>query len=1356
MNGQGQPSAVVPGDLRHLLRKMSPERRALVAKLLAESGGPAPLASPVPVRAPGENCPLSYAEQRLWFLDRLEPDSPWYNVHRAVTVRHPVRPDLLRRVYEQVVEHHEILRTTYPARDGRPRRRIAPSQSIDFEVVDLRELPEPEREFEAHRRLREDARRPFDLENGPLVRVRLLVLGEEWNIILAAFHHIVSDGRSVHNWLGQTYDLYAALRDGEPSPLPPLPIQYADYALWQRSEDQARLLEPQLDYWKQRLAGAPPFLALPADRPRPRSQSYQGDQLPLRLPADLGQQLRALGRGENATLYMMLLAAWTVLLARYSGQTDVLVGSPVANRDRPEFEHLIGCFINTVVLRVDLSGDPTFRELLHRVREAVLEALANKDLPFEKLVDELRPERVLSHQPIFQVMLNLQEYRSGELQSGDDYSSIDLHNGTSVFDLMLSLTETGAGLEGFLEYNTDLFDEATIVRHWDHLSVLLDAIIADPDQPISRLPLLRAAERTAILQGWNQTGKDYPATTIHALVEEQAARTPGAVAIVHQGRAWSYAELNRRANRIAHSLRQRGVERESLAGISMNRGPEMVAAILGILKAGAAYVPLDPRYPPARLATMIADSRMQVLLGAPDLEAGLAEYAGDVTFLDVTLLDREGASDENPAEAAAPGSLAYVIYTSGSTGRPKGVAIEHRSVVNLVCWARETFPAELWRGVLAGTSISFDISVFEFFAPLVAGGAIVLAEDVREIPEASGGVEITLVSTVPSAMAALVDGRRIPASARAVVLAGEKLSTPLVDRIYNETSIREVYDLYGSTETTVHSTLTLRERAAPANVGRPLANTRIYVLDEHGQPVPPGVRGEAWIGGAGVARGYLHQPGLTAERFLSDPFAARAGARMYRTGDVARHRADGTLEILGRRDNQVKVRGFRIEIEEVEAAIREHPGVRECGVIVSEPIEGDRRLAGFFETNGAAVATSEEVRRFLSARLPDYMVPATLIALDELPRTASGKIDRNALEPPLTPPRADHGGPVAPRDALEAQFVRMWERVLNVHPVGITDNFFDLGGHSLLAVALFAELEKVMGRRLPLATLFEAPTPAELARVVRTEGWSPPWKSLVAIHPGGSRPPLYCIHADGGEVLFYQDLAHHLGPDQPVFGLQSPGLDGETEPLDSVEEIAAHYLSVIRTLEPKGPYHLAGFCLGAYIAHEMARQLQEQGEEVPVLGVFNTDGGWKTVDSWFDGLAMHRRYLRKTSLREKAAYVAFRLRYRLGRATILGGHGFSALLRRFGRTPSLSLRQLHLRRANLRAVDRFSPGVYRGRLIYFQGKAEPNRTPEQFWEPLVTGGIETHVVEGKGIDVLLEPGVRQVAERLGKLLGQPR
>jgi amino acid adenylation domain-containing protein len=1048
-------------------------------------------AAPPLVRVSREqSLPLSFAQQRLWFLNQLEPRSAFYNVPLALKLSGRLDLHALERTLGEIVRRHEVLRTSFAVADGQPTQVVGPAAPVPLRLVDLSGMEREERARRAQEEIAAEAQQPFDLGRGPLLRALVVKLEDEEHAGVFTLHHIVSDGWSLGVLVREVATLYEAYMAGQESPFEELAVQYADYAYWQRHWLQGEVLERQLNYWKRQLRGAPALLDLPTDRPRPPMQTHHGARRSFALSLDLTNSLKALSRHQGTTLYMTLLAAFQTLLSRYSGQQDISVGSPIANRHRGETETLIGFFVNTLVLRTELSGDPRFTELLARVREVCLGAYSHQDVPFERLIEELQPERSLSHSPLFQVMFALQNAPSEVLElPGLRLNPFSARTLTAKFELTLSLAESPEGLVGAVEYNTDLFDDDTIARMMRHFERLLEGIVIEPEQRLSELPLLTNDERQQLLIEWNDTEADFPTNIcLHELFEQQAARTPEHIAVIFEDQRLTYQQLNERASQLARHLHGLGVGPEVRVAIMVERSVEMVLAVLAVLKAGGAYVPLDPAYPSERLRFMLEDSQARVLLTKSHLAGLLDAGSAQVVWMDAegaqsarTLAGQAASSSVAPSAGTVAENLAYVIYTSGSTGTPKGVAITHRSAAALLSWAYTRFSAESLAVVLASTSLCFDLSIFELFAPLCSGGTCLVVNDALQLPVLGGESGVTLINTVPSAMAELVRADALPASVQVVNLAGEALTAQLASNVYAvQPAVREVFNLYGPTEDTTYSTWALVERAGaegrePA-IGRPVANTRAYVLDERMEVVAEGVRGELYLSGEGLARGYLNRPELTAARFVPDPFAREPGGRLYRTGDVVRwHKQQ--LYYVGRADAQVKVRGFRIELGEVESALREHEGVDEACVVLREAAGGDdKRLVAYLVGRGEQRPEVSELRAFLQGKLPDYMVPSQFVTLAALPLTPNGKVDRRALPAPDSSRSVLSAHSVAPRTAAEQVVASIFARVLGVGEVGVTDNFFELGGHSLLATRVMSRVGKVFQVGVALRQLFEWPT----------------------------------------------------------------------------------------------------------------------------------------------------------------------------------------------------------------------------------------------------------------------------------------
>jgi amino acid adenylation domain-containing protein len=1095
-----------PQNLRQRIASLSPAKRALLELVLRQQNATPTSLQSIPRRDPRHPVPLSFAQQRLWFLHQVDPQSSLYNMGKALRLSGSLNLQALQNTLDAIVARHEVLRTTFTAVDGVPVQVIAPSHPVRIAVIDLSHLPSAERDAEAERVTRQEAERPFHMASDPMLRATVLRLEPQEHILLLANHHIVSDGWSVAILAREFSVLYNAYATGQRHRPPELPIQYADFAVWQRQWLQGDVLDTHLTYWKQQLHGLPPVLELPSDRPRPPMESFRGRTHAFELPHDLTQALKDLGQREGVTLFMTLLTSFTILLSRYTGRDDIVVGSPIANRNRIEVEGLIGLFANTLVLRTDLSGAPSCRELLQRVRRVALEAYVHQDVPFEKLVEELNPPRSLSHHPLFQVLFVLQNTPEQPFElTGLDVQPLKVGRERALVDLALAMSESNGCLKGALSYNTDLFDTATIERMAGQIQTLLSGIVADPERSIATLPLLTETERHQLLHVWNATQSDYPrASTIHRLFEAQVARTPDAVALVYGETQWTYRELNARANQLARYLRKQAVGAEAMVAVCMQRSPAMMVSLLGILKAGGAYLPLNPSYPSERLTFMLEDAQPALIVTQQQMLGQLPPHQVRVLCVDSAWDTICQEREADLPHAVTADSVAYVFYTSGSTGMPKGVMGSHRGLVNLSQAMAQQFDLQGQDRIMQFSVPSFDILLEEIFPTWIRGATLVLqTEDVASsIPVFLAAVRqggITVLDLPTAFWHVLVDvlevsGESLPETLRLVVVGGEKASAAVFSKWRKLAGERIRWlNTYGPTETTVTSTVYEPPRASDPGpngsevpIGRPIANTQIYLLDRHRQPVPIGVPGELYIGGDGVTQGYLNRAELTAERFIPNPVDGGAKARLYRTGDLARYRPDGNLEFLGRLDNQLKIRGFRIEPGEIEAVLGQHPAVCEAVVLTREDEPGDKRLVAYVVSTQQPTPTTRELRLFLQEKFPDYMVPSAFVVLDALPLTPNGKVDRRRLPAPEPIRPALETTFVPPRNPIEQAVAKIWAEILRLDHVGIYDNFFELGGHSLLAIQLMSRVRGTFHVELPLRALFHLPTVAALGELVVT------------------------------------------------------------------------------------------------------------------------------------------------------------------------------------------------------------------------------------------------------------------------------
>ncbi|BAZ37908.1 amino acid adenylation domain protein [Calothrix sp. NIES-4101] len=1030
--------------------------------------------------------PLSFAQQGLWFINQLNPDAPTYNIPIVINLQGCVNLAALQGSLNEIIRRHEVLRTSFTLVDGQPVQIINQAAPVTLVVEDLQVLPEGDRIVQ--QLACEFAQQPFDLSERSLLRAKILQINEKNYYLIVTLHHIITDGWSIGILIKELNTIYSAFSAGKPSPLVELPIQYRDFVNWQRKWLDSQRLQSLLTYWKHKLQGELPVLNLPADRPRPPVQTFSGAQAKLVLSQTLTKQLKNLSRQQGVTLFMTLLTAFKILLYRYTGQTDILVGSPIANRNRAEIESLIGFFINVLVLRTNLSGDLSFQDLLARVKSTALEAYIHQDLPFEKLVEELQPSRDLSYNPLFQVMFVLQNLPQPNLSLSDvSVNYQEGYNGRSKFDLTLLMEDSEPGLVATCEYNSDLFNADTITRMLGHFQILLESIVSSPEQCISQLQLLTPSEVQQLLFDWNNTKTDYPQDKcIHQLFEEQVEKTPNAIAVVFDGQKLTYQELNSRANQLAHYLQKLGVKPHVIVGICVERSLEMVVALLAIMKSGGAYLPLDPAYPQERLAFTLADSQVSLLLAHAHLVNNLPPHSAQVVCIDTNTTTFADYNPENIASNGNPENLAYVIYTSGSTGTPKGVQIPHKAVVNFLSSMRQIPGLTQEDILLSVTTLSFDIAALELYLPLIVGARLVLVNrevitDSTQLLKQLVTQGVTIMQATPATWRILVTAGWQSKKTMKILCGGEALDSSLAYQLLERG--QEVWNLYGPTETTIWSAVgkvnSQEQEQGISLIGRPIANTQFYILDAHRELVPIGVPGELHIGGVGLAQGYWNRPELTGEKFIPNPF--EPGQRLYKTGDLVRWQKDGKIEFLGRIDHQVKIRGFRIELGEIESLLEKHPQVRETVVIAREDIPNDRRITAYLVTHEHVTPSVNELREFLKEKLPEYMIPSAFIILDTLPLTPNGKIDRRAL------PTPDNLRPTltttyqVPQSEMEQQIAKLWQEVLHVDQVGIHDNFFDLGGYSLLMLQVNHKLCQMLQRDISVVTMFQNPTVYSLA-----------------------------------------------------------------------------------------------------------------------------------------------------------------------------------------------------------------------------------------------------------------------------------
>ncbi|MDY7049586.1 MAG: amino acid adenylation domain-containing protein [Microcystis panniformis WG22] len=1326
-----------------------------------------------------QDLPLSFAQQRLWFLQQLSPDSHSYNLLDALRLEGNLNLLALEQSLSELIRRHEILRTTFPMVEGQPIQRIAPPSPVSLPLQDLQNLSKNEQTEHLQEIAIAFSLKPFDLAKESLVQFKLLKLGSQEYVLLLKMHHIIYDGWSLSIFFSELSQLYAAFVRGLPSPLPELSIQYADFAVWQRQWLTGEVLERQLNYWRKQLQDAPNILELPTDYPRPPIPSFRGDGQVFRLNQDLTQRLKRLSQESGATLFMTLLAAFFVLISRYSGQLDVLVGSPIANRNSSAIEKLMGFFANTLALRGDLGGNPSFLELLERVKQTTLSAYAHQDLPFEMLVEKLQLNRDLSHNPLIQVMFSLQNTPQSEASlSGLKMENLPLSVELKArFDLEVNFWEVSDCLEAVWCYSTDLFATGSINQMGQHFQNLLTAIAANPNMGIFELPMLSDAERNQLLSSWNETHTDYPSDKcIHQLFEEQVERTPNAVAVVFKGQQLTYAELNSRANQLAHYLQSLELKLEDKIGVCIERSPLMVIAILAILKAGGAYVPLDIAYPSERLAFMIENVQCPIILTQNHLSERLP-VNNNQGMIDIESKWESIAqySPENIASKVTPNNLAYIIYTSGSTGTPKGTEVLHRNIIGFI-FAVDYVQLDAHQIWLQHSSISWDALTLELWTPLLFGGRCVLypgnvinPEDLRKIIKEEG-VNILwltcalfnlMIDTTPESLLGV----------KQLITGGETLSVAHVRRGLALLPKTQIINGYGPSECTVFTCCypiykQLDENLASIPIGKPIGDRKVYLLDRNLQPVPVGVYGEIHVGGASVARGYLNQLALTREKFISNPFLA--GDTLYKTGDLARYLPDGNIEYVGRIDNQVKIRGFRIELGEIEAVLSQNDAVQSSCVIVREDNPGEKQLVAYVVPKLGVKLTSGDLRQFLRDKLPGYMVPGAFVLLEFLPLTANGKIDRRALKAPSNTSDSDRF--IEARNQLELNLVQIWSKVLKIDKISVQDNFFNLGGHSLLAPYLITQIKEQLGKEIAVTTIFQNPTIEQLATIIQTEADSSNQSCLVPIQSQGSKPPFFCVPGAGGRPFYFYHLGRCLGKDQPFYSFEND-LYQQLGEISRIEDIASIYLQAMQDLQPQGPYFLGGHSYGGNVAFEMAQQLVNQGEQVALLAIIDSSAPtYKDKQILLDYINWdHARWLAEVSkgievYLDKTIDISYEtLQVLTVEEQLKYALNFFKLANML--PPNAETRQLEkivqaYKTSCLCLIDYLPQQIYPGKITIIRASEELADDPNKDliagdcedsslgWSEFSTEPVEIHFVLGNHVSIMVEPHVQILAEEL--------
>ncbi|MHC5597801.1 MAG: non-ribosomal peptide synthetase [Nostoc sp.] len=1314
--------------------------------------------------------PLSFAQQRLWLLAQLQGSSASYNMPIALQLDGNLNLDALHSSLAYLLNRHESLRMYFPTVAGHPQ--IAIQNLDDIEVLtvqDWRNLDEHPQSPTVQRFIDAHAQEPFDLNTSPLFQAKLLQLKGHKYVLLINMHHIISDGWSMGVFVRELRQVYTAFAQSETPNLPSLPIKYSDYANWQRNWLQGEVLETQINYWKNQLRDAPPLLELPTDYPRPALQSYRGDRDRYSLPPDLTLAIKTLSQQQGASLFMTLLAAFSILLSRYSRQDDLCIGSPIANRTHSHTEGLIGFFVNTLILRNQINPQQSFIEFLQQTRQTCLDAYSHQDIPFEYLVEQLQPERSMSHNPLFQVMLALENNQSPDLSlPGLEIEWLPLTYPFAKFDLTLLVIESDNQLNLTWEYATDLFEKSTIQRMAEQFEVLLQGIVDNSGQAINTLPLMTAPELLQ-LQRWNQTQTDYPHDkTLVEIFEQQVAKNPDNIALVFESQSLTYQQLNQKANQLAHYLIQNyQIQPETLIGICIERSLEMIIGLLGILKTGGAYLPIDHNYPQERIGLMLEDSGISVLL--------TQSFLKDQLPLDnlkkpcqVIYLDEENFTEalkENPSFQSTPNDLAYVIYTSGSTGRPKGVMIEHGGLVNLTLAIDKALQIQPQSRLLQFASFSFDASIWEIATALTAGACLYLAKKETLLPSQ---VLVNFLAnhkishiTLPPSVLSLLPQAALP-HCQTIVVAGEACPIELV----GQWAIgRSFFNGYGPTESTICASIALcHPNGKKPPIGQPLSNIRIYILDAHNQPLPPGIPGELCIAGVGLARGYLNRPDLTAEKFIKIELFGKT-ERIYKTGDLARWKFDGNIEYLGRIDDQIKLRGFRIELGEIESILLQHPSVKEA-IVTLYKTESNQSLIAYL--TGITNDLSTQLKNHLKSRLPDYMIPAQIIILDELPLTANGKIDRKALPIPNS---VIEGFYESPRNEVEEQLVQVWSAVLQRQEIGIHDNFFDLGGHSLLAIKLLNNIQQVFDQQLSLSSLFQNPTIAQLSEQLCHPDVKQSNPNLLLLQPLGDGTPLFFLPGANGHGFYFRDLAINLGNQRPVYGLETPGRDGLSPLPESVAAHASQLIDLLCEHQTNSPYILVGYSSGCAVAFEMASQLEQQGEKVSLLAILDAglvskpeyltnrtdiDWIWQSIQriEALKGISLGLEYDDLAAQTDDQARWDLAAEY-LYRYNILPEHSTISLLK----TNLKVMKVLTLNYANYHPTDSISAPIVLFRaqevkeIVLQEVQAFSDyELPDWGWQAYTQKPVKVISVPGNHGLMLYEPNVKLLAKQLQALM----
>jgi amino acid adenylation domain-containing protein len=1298
--------------------------------------------------------PATESQKEIWLSVQMSDQANLACLlSQSLRLKGRLNSSALQEAFQQLVIRHESLRTTFSG-DG-SMLLIAKSIDLPCSVIDLSDLDAQKQSQSVDQYIKQSINKPFNLQNGPLFRVDILKIDEQEHLLIFTIHHVVCDGWSFGTIMSELAELYSALNKGIKHNLE-RPEYFSEYAFVEQAKLDGLEIAKTEDYWLHKFAKLPPVIDLPTDYQRPLVRTFNSASENYTLPASLVEGLKQLGIKNGCSLTTTLLVAFEVFLFKLTGQTELVVGIPTSGQTNTGKYNLVGHCVNFLPLYSNVHTGLRFSEYLKARNSSILDDYDHQEFTFGSLLQKLSVPRDASRIPLITAVFNI------DLDSGsqNDFDRLNvetsLNRGSfSTFEFFLNGASAANGqIDLDCQYNTNLFNADTIQRRLLELASLLTHIVEQENQRICQLSLLSTAAEQQLLVEWNQTQVDYPQDQcVHQLFEEQVAINGEAISLVFQQEQLTYAELNQQANHLANYLLSLGVKPDELVGIAIERSIETIVGILGILKAGAAYLPIDLAYPPERVAFMLENADVSVLLTKQALVDKLPPHQLQILCLDTDWPKIAAASAVNPQNSAQPDNLAYVMYTSGSTGLPKGVCVPHRGAARLVKSAQYT-NFDNKQVFLQLAPISFDAATFEIWGSLLNGAKLVLFPSDKlslvELGHIIRQQQITTIWLTAGLFHLMVDERLEDLQPiQNLIAGGDILSLSHVQKVLSTLNCRLVNG-YGPTENTTFTCchpISADSLVASVPIGRPISNTQVYILDSSLQPVPIGIRGELYIGGDGLARGYLKLPELTAEKFVPNPFTG--SAKLYKTGDLARYLPNGDIEFLGRIDNQVKIRGFRLELGEIEAALIQHPGLREVVVIDREDRLGDKQLVAYLVTEQSSnPATEQELRAFLRSKLPDYMIPSAFVTVNNLPLTLNGKVDRLAL-PVLEYQRYNiTNEPVLPRDDLEVQLTAIWQRLLGVQNISIQDNFFELGGHSLIAVRLFAEIEQIWGQNLPLATLFQQQTIEELAGILRQNEWSAPWSSLVLIQAGAEKPPLFCVHPVGGNILEYYTFANYLGQDRPIYGLQSQGLDGKHQPFRSIENMAKHYIQEIQTVQPHGPYFLTGYSFGGLVAFEMAQQLRSRGEEIGLLALLDSSAPSlpNIRPSFTQSLGIHISNLCQLTFKEQSSYILDRVTYRFS-----SKNEEDFLAKSLYKLGDLTPQLLNVLNCNIQAGEDYIAKKYSGKMVLFRCQVqdlEHYLHPEFGWSDLVDGGVDIHPIPGPHFRMLKEPRIRFLAAEL--------